>query len=105
MMLNASFMYLTSNQIKVTFHHLGFPDYFRIELAVMKIIGAVVLLVPVPRNVKEWAYAGFAITFVSAFIAHSVSGDILFARIMPVVFLIILLLSYRAYHRLQKLQA
>src|SRR6476660_9816129 len=57
-------------QVAEAFTHLGFPDYFRVELAWAKLIGAVLLLVPVPARLKEWVYAGFAITLVSALIAH-----------------------------------
>jgi DoxX-like family len=35
----------------------------------------VLLLAPVPARLKEWAYAGFAITLVSALIAHIAVGD------------------------------
>jgi hypothetical protein len=55
--------------------HLGFPDYFRIELALAKLLGAVLLLAPAPARLKEWAYAGFAITLGSALIAHFAVGD------------------------------
>src|SRR5438876_12164565 len=62
--------------MKGAFAHLGFPDYFRIELTVAKICGVLALLIPgVPARVKEFAYAGFAITLVSASIAHFSSGD------------------------------
>ena len=57
------------------FTHLGFPDYFRVELAWAKLLGVVVLLAPVPARLKEWAYAGFAITLGSALIAHLSVGD------------------------------
>jgi hypothetical protein len=57
------------------FAHLGFPDYFRVELAWAKLLGVVVLLAPVPARLKEWAYAGFAITLVSALVAHFSVGD------------------------------
>ena len=33
------------------------------------------LLAPVPARLKEWAYAGFAITLASALIAHLSGGD------------------------------
>jgi DoxX-like protein len=52
------------------FTHLGFPDYFRMELSWAKLFGVVLLLAPVPARLKEWAYAGFAITLGSALIAH-----------------------------------
>jgi len=55
---------------------LGFPAYFRIELSWAKLAGVAALLVPmVPARLKEWAYAGFAITLVSALIAHLAVGD------------------------------
>ncbi|KAA8482865.1 DoxX-like protein [Arcticibacter tournemirensis] len=99
MMINSAVMYLTKPEIKQAFVHLGFPSYFRVELAALKVIGAIVLLVPLPRSVKEWAYSGFAITFVSAFVAHSASGDPASARIMPIIFLVLLVVSYITYHR------
>jgi len=38
----------------VEFKHLGFPNYFRIELIVIKIIGAFLLLMPqVNQRVRE----------------------------------------------------
>jgi uncharacterized membrane protein YdcZ (DUF606 family) len=58
------------------FDHLGFPDYFRIELSWAKLVGVVVLVVPmVPVRLKEWAYAGFTIVLISALIAHLSVGD------------------------------
>ncbi|MGN8070134.1 DoxX family protein [Mucilaginibacter sp. 22184] len=99
MMINSAIMYVTVLQLKETFIHLGFPNYFRIELAVMKLIGSVILLLPVWKNLKEWTYAGFAITFISAFIAHCSVGDPILNRIMPILFLLILAISYIAYHR------
>jgi len=90
--------------MKAAFVHLGFPGYFRVELAVAKIIGALVLLVPgIPKIVKQFAYFGFALTFLSAFIAHTASGDPISVAIMPLLFLGILIVSYfyflKPYHR------
>ena len=82
-----------------TFAQLGFPDYFRVELGVAKILGAIALLVPAPRSVKEWTYAGFTISFVSAVIAHLASGDPFGTVIPPVVAFLILTASYTTYHR------
>jgi DoxX-like family len=62
-------------QVAQAFAHLGFPDYFRVELALAKLLGVVLLLAPVPARLKEWAYAGFAITLASALIAHLSVGD------------------------------
>jgi hypothetical protein len=54
---------------------LGFPAYFRVELAWAKLLGVVLLLAPVPARLKEWAYAGFAINLASALTAHLSVGD------------------------------
>ena len=62
-------------QVAEAFTHLGFPDYFRVELALAKLLGVVLLLAPVPPRLKEWAYAGFAFTLASALIAHVAVGD------------------------------
>src|SRR4029450_3644600 len=57
------------------FPHLGFPDYCRVELTWAKLLGVVLLLAPVPARLREWAYAGFAITLGSALIAHLAVGE------------------------------
>ncbi len=70
-----AFAQLKLPQVAQAFVHLGFPAYFRIELSWAKFAGIAALLAPVPARVKEWAYAGFAITLVSALIAHFSVGD------------------------------
>jgi hypothetical protein len=62
-------------QVAEMFTHLGFPDYFRVELSWAKLVGVVLLLAPVPARFKEWAHAGFAITLASALIGHLAMGD------------------------------
>src|SRR5229473_127092 len=62
-------------QVAEMFTHLGFPDYFRVELSWAKLLGVVLLLAPVPARLKEWAYAGFAINIASALVAHFLMGD------------------------------
>lgn len=100
MMLFSAYMYLTNPAMTEAFHHIGFPDFFRVELAIAKILGAIALLVPmVLKAIKVFAYVGFAITFISAFIAHLAIGDTSGA-FMPVLFLGILGVSYLYYNKL-----
>jgi hypothetical protein len=66
---------LSLPQVAEAFTRLGFPAYFRVELAWAKLLGVVLLLAPVPARLKEWAYAGFAITLGSAVIAHLAIGE------------------------------
>ena len=62
-------------QVAESFIHLGFPAYFRVELSWAKFLGVGLMLAPVPARLKEWAYAGFAITLGSALIAHFSMGE------------------------------
>ena len=95
----AGFLYFTSAEVTAGFEHLGFPDYFRVELGVAKLIAALVLILPmVPIRIKEWAYAGVAIVFISAFIAHA-SVDGASTGIAPLVSLVILVVSYVFAHK------
>ncbi len=82
--------------------HLGYPDYFRIQLTVFKIIGGLLLVLPfVPSRYKEWAYVGFGISFISAFIGHwAVDGFNDGQTLFPLVIFGILTISYVYYHKL-----
>jgi uncharacterized membrane protein YphA (DoxX/SURF4 family) len=102
MMTYSAYAYLTNDTAKQGFHHLGYPDYFRIELAICKLIGVILLIAPIAARFKEWAYAAFTIVFISAFIAHTASGDPVANRMMPVIFMAILITSYITYHKLNK---
>lgn len=101
MMLFSAYNYISNPQLVAGFKHLGFPDYFRIELAIAKILGVAVLLTPIiPTKIKEWAYAGFGITFISASIAHTSSGDPVAMIITPLVFLSVLIVSNIYLHKI-----
>ena len=101
-MLANAYAYLTSDKAKQLCHHFGFPDYFRIELAVAKIMGVIVVLIPtINGRWKEWAYAGFVITMISGFIAHLASGDSLVTASSAILALALLLTSYITYSNLK----
>lgn len=105
MMLFSAFNYFTNPAMKAGFAHLGFPDYFRIELGTAKVLAALALLLPMaPALLKELAYAGLAITFVSATIAHTASGDPAAMIVSPLVFLAVLAVSYVYYRKITRLQ-
>ena len=75
--------------------HLGYPLYL--------VLGSLVLIIPAfPARIKEWAYAGFGIDFVAALVSLWVVDGFTGVLMIPVVFMILLVLSYRSYHKLQK---
>jgi hypothetical protein len=73
--------------------HLGYPPYFSSLLAVSKLAGVSVLLLPGIPRLKEWTYAGFGIMVLSASYSHFLSGDGLLA-LEPLVTFAALILSY-----------
>jgi uncharacterized membrane protein YphA (DoxX/SURF4 family) len=75
------------------FAHLGHPAYFANLLGVAKLLGVCALLVPGFARIKEWAYAGFAITILSASYSHLFSGDGL-QSLEPLARLATLVVSY-----------
>lgn len=82
--------------------HLGYPPYFTFLIAAFKVSGALALIIPkVPERVKEWAYAGFTFTFISAFISHWVVDGFDVQTILPLLVLGILALSYRSNYKLR----
>ena len=87
-------------QVTEAFTHLGFPaPFFRMELSIAKALGVLVLLLPVPPRLKEWAYAGFTIDLVTALVAHLVAGDTVAQYSWPAVACLVLGLSYYFYRK------
>ncbi|SHH71561.1 DoxX family protein [Flavobacterium defluvii] len=85
--------------------HLGYPEYFGNALVVFKILGVLILVIPsVPKNVKEWAYAGFGFDFIFASISHFAVDGINFQSFFPLIFLVILAISYIYYHKIERLK-
>jgi hypothetical protein len=80
--------------------HMGFPDYFRYELGIGKIIGGAILILPmVPKRLKEWAYVGFGIACLSAAIGHFVLDNAALG-IFPLILLALFAVSYIYYHKI-----
>ena len=82
---------------------LGHPEYFVYELVFFKVLGALALIVPqVPNRIKEWAYAGFGIVFVSAAYSHLMTDGILGFVVLPIVLLVLLIVSYFCKEKLRE---
>ena len=80
--------------------HLGYPDYFRVFLNIMKVAGALVLIVPMaPARLKEWAYAGFTFSLLAATFSHYMVDGPDAQTFFPLVILGILMASYATYRQ------
>ncbi|WP_027421289.1 DoxX family protein [Crocinitomix catalasitica] len=92
----SSYTYLFSKSTIDGIKDLGFPDFFRIELAVLKLIAAIILLLPFTFTslpVKEWTYAGVGLFLVTAVVAHIAHKDSIGIMILLFILMGILIIS------------
>lgn len=100
-LLLSSYSYLFSKNTIEGIKELGFPNFFRIELAVLKIIAVVVLLTPtMPSQVKEWGYAGIFLFLLTAIVAHIAHKDNVWITVINILFIVLLATSYYCMHKL-----
>jgi len=78
----------------VVLQHLGYPVYIMPFLGVLKLLGAIAILLPNFKTLKEWAYAGFAFNFIGALASRAVAGDGIGMLLMPLVVLAVMFASY-----------
>jgi hypothetical protein len=78
---------------------LGYPDYLAKILGLAKLLGVAALWLPVPKTVKEWAYAGFVFNLVGAIVSHLASAGPRSHALQPTLVLVLLLASYLLWHR------
>lgn len=84
--------------VVASFHHLGYPDYFRTLLGIAKLLGVATILTAPWATLREWAYAGIGFDLTAAILSHLISGDG-FAAVPPSVVLALLVVSYVLSHR------
>ena len=74
--LFSAIMYFTQyDAVQGVFQNLGFPTWIIYPLGFVKILGVLAIWLPVPRMLKEWAYAGFFFDAALAFGAHHYAND------------------------------
>jgi uncharacterized membrane protein YphA (DoxX/SURF4 family) len=83
-----------SEQAVSTLHHLGYPAYFASILGIGKLLGAIAVVAPGLRRLKEWAYAGFFFDLTAAAFSRAAVGDSAVDIIAPLGFLALVLASW-----------
>lgn len=73
---------------------LGYPLHFIVLLGVWKMLGALTLLAPRLRLLKEWAYFGIFVDLSGAVVASAANGGAAFHIIAPLVLIGILVASW-----------
>ena len=85
--------------------NLGLPKWLHVEVGIGQFIGGLILIIPIiSARIKEWAYVGIGIVYLSALIAHlSVDGFIVMS-FMPLVFFALLIISYIYFRKIYDLK-
>ncbi len=100
-LLWSSYSYIFSKSTIEGVTTLGFPDFFRIQLAILKLLAVVILLVPiVPIQIKEWTYAGVGLFLLTAIVAHSVHKDPMVLTLINLGLLVLLIISNIYLHKM-----
>jgi L-lactate permease len=73
--------------------------------AVAKILGVIAILQPMFKTIKEWAYAGFAFNFISAFVSRAIVGDGVPDLIPPLIMLAVLFFTYFLWKKYEKVNS
>jgi hypothetical protein len=73
---------------------LGYPAYFSMILGAWKVLGAIAIVAPRLRLVKEWAYAGMMFDLSGAAISRGVSGDGTAGVVPPVIVAVLVVASW-----------
>lgn len=102
MMLFSGIMYVRQTpEMLENFTKSGYPLEFMLFLGVAKIIGSILLVYPFKcKSIKEWAYSGFALTLIGAIWEHLYKKESFF--INPLIFLVVLIISYIYWNKLNK---
>ncbi len=85
---------LRTPEVREVIARLGYPPWFPLFLGVAKLLGVAALILPVPRVLREWAYAGFTFNLVAAGISHLAAGDPIQELVPPLSGLALLAGSY-----------
>ena len=97
---------VTEDSIALITTGLGYPKYFIAFIGVAKVIGAIAILIPSFRRIKEWAYAGLFFDLLAA--TYSLLGVQNFApsgkeTMVGLLFMVVtigfLFLSYYLWHK------
>jgi len=86
--------------------HLGIPQWLALEIGIGHFIGGLILILPfIGKRIKEWAYVGCGIKYISALIGHLAIDGPVAVSFSPLVIFGLLLISYFTYHQLLKFKS
>lgn len=90
---------VTPESVTLITDHLGYPKYFIAFIGVAKALGAIALVIPGLRRIKEWAYAGLTFDLTAAIYSIISVGDPVSAWAPILIGLALIAVSYIYYHK------
>jgi len=88
--------------VKMVRDQLGYPEYFIRYIGVLKIIGAITILVPGFPRLKEWAFAGLMFDLISATYSFIAIGTPIAQCAPMAIFIALGFTAYFLYHKKEK---
>src|SRR5215217_5749687 len=102
-------LFLNDDAKKLIHEQLGYPVYFIPFTGYAKLIGAIIILIPGLRTIKEWAYAGLFFDLVAAIYSGiALSGTVDPMMAFMLIWFVPGVLSYVFWHKkmgLEKLKS
>ncbi|WP_040472573.1 DoxX family protein [Aquimarina agarivorans] len=100
-LLWSAYTYIFSKATIEGVRELGFPDHFRIQLGILKVIAVLILLIPqIPIQYKEWAYSGVFLFFITAIVAHTAHKDPIVITLINILLIAITFYSNYSLHKI-----
>jgi lipoprotein signal peptidase len=65
--------------------HLGYPAYFLTVFGIWKVLGAITIVIPNFKRLKEWAYAGMIFDLTGAAFSRISAHDGIIMAIIPLL--------------------
>jgi len=74
--------------------HLGYPAYFLTIFGIWKILGAMVIIIPGFKRLKEWAYAGMFFDLIGAAWSRLCVHDEVIMALIPLLISGVVIMSW-----------
>ncbi len=83
---------------------LGYPMYLLVIMGSAKVFGVIAILQTKYKVIKEWAYSGFTISFIGAFLSWAAVGAGTASLVPPVVMLAVMFFTYYLWKKYEQVK-
>jgi hypothetical protein len=102
MLLDGFAGFAMTEEGKAAMQQLGYPNYIMYLVGTGKILGAIAILQTRYKTIKEWAYAGYTINFISAAVSWAIVGAPIAYSIFPLIMLALMFFTYYIWKKYER---